>query len=102
MSSNIDEAQVRKIAKLGRLRLEDAEVRLFQEQLGNILGYIEQLNSVDVAGKEPMAHPLPVTGVLRLDVPAPTFEPDQALANAPQRQNNYFKVPAVLDPNAGA
>lgn len=102
MSSNIDEAQVRKIAKLARLRLSDAEVRLFQGQLGNILGYIEQLNAVDVTGKEPMAHPLPVTSVMREDAPGPMFEPDVALSNSPQRQNDYFKVPAVLDPNAGA
>lgn len=100
--SAIDAAQVRKIAKLARLRLTEVELTLFQGQLGNILSYIAQLNQLDVADREPLAHPLPVTNVLREDVPAPTFSPEIALANAPQRQNDYFKVPAVLDPNAGA
>ncbi len=102
MSGTIDEAQVRHIAKLARLNLSEEEVRLFAGQLGDIVEYVKQLESVDTDGVEPMAHALPVTDVLRDDVPGGSFSPEQALANAPQREGNFFKVPAVLDQGTGA
>lgn len=102
MATLIDSQQVRKIAKLARLRLDEPELNRFQGQLAKILDYIAQLNQVNVDGLEPLAHPLPVTNVVRADEPAASFDAETALAAAPQRQNDYFKVPAVLDPNAGA
>lgn len=102
MAGAIDEAQVRHIAKLARLDLSEEEVRLFAGQLGDIVEYVKQLESVDTEGVEPMAHARPVTDVFRADVPGSSFNPEQALANAPQREGNFFKVPAVLDQGAGA
>jgi aspartyl-tRNA(Asn)/glutamyl-tRNA(Gln) amidotransferase subunit C len=97
MAGEIDEAQVRHIAKLARLNLTDEEVSTFAVQLANIVDYVQQLAAVDTTGVEPMAHPLPVTNVMREDEPRPGFEPDQALANAPEREGDFFRVPAVLD-----
>lgn len=101
MAQTIDEAVVRKVAKLSRLNLRDEEVAAFAGQLDRILHYVEQLEAVDVAGIEPMAHPLPVTNVLRADEPRPSLESAQALQNAPQRADSFFRVPAVLDPTGG-
>ncbi len=102
MASEIDEAQVRHIAKLARLNLSDDEVRLFAGQLGEILSYFKQLDEADTAGVEPLAHPLPVTNVLRDDEPGPAFDTDAALRNAPQREGRFFRVPKVLDQGSGA
>ena len=102
MAAEIDAAQVRHIAKLARLNLSAEEVGLFARQLGSILEYVRQLESVNTEGVEPMVHALPVTNVLRDDEPQPSFEADRALANAPQREGSFFRVPAVLDQSAGA
>jgi len=98
----IDAAQVRHIAKLSRLKLTPAEVQLFAGQLAAILDYVRQLESVDTQGVAPLAHPLPLTNVVREDEPGMPLDGEQALANAPQREGRFFKVPAVLDPSAGA
>lgn len=97
MAVQIDDARVRHIARLARLRLTDAEVRLFAGQLTQIIEYFQQIDGVDTAGVEPLAHPLPLTNVLRHDEPQPSFDADTALANAPQREQDFFRVPRVLD-----
>ena len=97
MPHSIDNSQVRHIAHLARLKLSDAEIAQFGEQLGAVLHYFEQLNEVSTEGVEPTAHPLPVTNILRDDVPAEPLGVDKALANAPARETPYFKVPKVLD-----
>lgn len=102
MSGVIDEAQVRHVAKLARLNLSAEEVRLFAGQLADILAYVRQLETVDTEGVEPLAHALPVTDAVRDDTPGVTFNSAQALANAPQREARFFKVPAVLDQGSGA
>jgi aspartyl-tRNA(Asn)/glutamyl-tRNA(Gln) amidotransferase subunit C len=102
MPGLIDEGQVRHIAKLARLKVSDDEVRLFAGQLGDILDHFRQLETVNTAGVEPLAHPLPVTNVLREDEPGEPFDPDRALQNAPQREGSFFKVPPVLDQGSGA
>jgi aspartyl-tRNA(Asn)/glutamyl-tRNA(Gln) amidotransferase subunit C len=102
MPAAIDEAEVRHVAKLARLKLSDDEVRLFTRQLVKILDYVRQIESLDTAGVEPLAHALPVTNVLRPDEPRTGLTRDQALANAPETENGCFRVPSVLDPHAGA
>jgi aspartyl-tRNA(Asn)/glutamyl-tRNA(Gln) amidotransferase subunit C len=97
MGHKIDEAQVRHIGHLSRLNPTDDEVRLFSEQLSAILEYIEQLNEVDTADVPPTAHALPINNVFRADEPHRSLNPDQALANAPQREGSFFAVPKVLD-----
>ena len=102
MSKKIDEAQVRAVAKLSRLELSDEEVARFSGELSSILGYIEKLGELDTDNVEPLAHCLPIHNVLREDVPMPSLENDEALANAPQRHNEFFKVPKILDDGSGS
>jgi aspartyl-tRNA(Asn)/glutamyl-tRNA(Gln) amidotransferase subunit C len=97
MPALIDEAQVRQVAKLARLELRDDEVQLFAGQLAAILEYVQQLDRVDTRGVEPLAHALPVRDVVRDDVAGATLDSAAALRNAPQREQTFFKVPAVLD-----
>lgn len=102
MPRKIDEQQVRHIAMLGRLKPSDEEVRRFSEQLSSILEYVEQLNEVDTEHVEPTAHAVPMSNVLRADEPGACLTPDEALANAPQRDGSFFAVPKVLDQGGGA
>jgi len=98
----IDEAQVRKVAKLSRLELTEAEVEEFTGQLSAILGYVEKMNELDTDGIEPLAHCLPVSNVLREDRVTESLGTEKALANAPQRDGDFFKVPKILDDSSGA
>lgn len=100
-SEKLDESQVRHVAKLGRLKLADADVARYASQLTAILGYVAQLKAVDVTGVEPMAHPLPLKNVMREDVVTPALPVETVLANAPQRDGPYFAVPKVLDTGMG-
>ena len=102
MAKKIDEAQVRKVAKLARLQLDDAEVAQFSTDLSSIVEYIEKLNELDTDSVEPLAHCLPVHNVFRDDVVKPSLTVEQVLANAPQRADDFFKVPKILDDNSGA
>lgn len=102
MSMKIDEAQVRRVALLSRLELSGQEVSQFSTQLSAIFEYIEKLNELDTDTVEPLAHCLPIHNVLRDDVPRPSLSNDEALANAPEREDEYFKVPKILDDNSGA
>lgn len=102
MATKIDEAQVRRVALLSRLELSDAEVRQFSTQLSAIVEYIEKLNELNTDNVQPLAHCLEVHNVLREDVPRPSLTNEQALANAPDRHDEYFKVPKILDDTSGA
>lgn len=102
MSNAIDPERVRQIARLARLNLSLVEAELFAGQLGHILDYFRQLETVDTRHVEPLAHPLTLTNVLRDDEPRPSLLQIDALAAAPQRERDFFRVPAVLDPASGA
>lgn len=97
MAQKIDESEVRHVAHLARLNPTDEEVRRFTGQLSAILTYMEQLNEVDTDKVPPTAHPLPIHNVLRPDEPHESLTPDEALANAPQRDGHFFGVPKVLE-----
>lgn len=102
MSNAIDADRVRRIAHLARLNLADDEVTLFSEQLSHILDYVEQLDSLDTANVEPLAHSLPLTDVLRDDVPSNGLTREQATANAPATRDGFFSVPPVLGADGAA
>ncbi|NLH17163.1 MAG: Asp-tRNA(Asn)/Glu-tRNA(Gln) amidotransferase subunit GatC [Phycisphaerae bacterium] len=102
MAGTIDEAQVRKVAKLARLELTDEEVKRFSRDLAAILEYIQKLNELNTDGVEPLAHCLPITNVLRDDIVRPSLGAEATLANAPDRYEDYFKVPSIFDDNSGA
>lgn len=93
----IQETEVRHIAKLARLRLDDAEVGGYTEQLGRILGFFDELQGIDTAGVPVTAHPLPVSNAFREDAPRPSLPVDEVLANAPHREGPYFRVPKILE-----
>ncbi|HEX8342872.1 MAG TPA: Asp-tRNA(Asn)/Glu-tRNA(Gln) amidotransferase subunit GatC [Tepidisphaeraceae bacterium] len=99
----LDLDQVRHVARLSRLWLDEQQLRHFGEQLGSILGYVEQINRARIEGVEPMAHAVRLTNVLREDVAAPPLPTDVVLANAPDTDGPFFKVPKVLgeDDSAG-
>ncbi len=90
-------ADVRWVAHLARLELTDAELGEMARQLGAILDYFQQLQELNTAGVEPLAHPVAVTNVFRDDEPAPSLPVAASVANAPDRHGDFFGVPAVLD-----
>jgi len=96
MSKAIDLDTVRHIGKLSRIELTDEQVETFAVQLGGILEYFDKLQELDTTGVEPMAHAVELHNVLADDVPGKSLTPDEALANAPQRDGDFFKVPKVI------
>ncbi|MFW5748352.1 MAG: Asp-tRNA(Asn)/Glu-tRNA(Gln) amidotransferase subunit GatC [Chloroflexota bacterium] len=94
---NISLEDVRGIAELAKLELTDDEVALFADQLTSILQYFEHLQEADTSDVEAISSVLPLTNVLRPDVPGPALSPEVAIANAPQAEDNQFRVSAVLD-----
>jgi aspartyl-tRNA(Asn)/glutamyl-tRNA(Gln) amidotransferase subunit C len=97
MNQKITEQQVRKVAKLARLELTEQEVKLFTTQLEAILEYVEKMNQLDTRNVEPLAHSLPVSNCFREDDIKPSIGAEMALANAPDRDGDFFKVPKILD-----
>jgi aspartyl-tRNA(Asn)/glutamyl-tRNA(Gln) amidotransferase subunit C len=102
VARKIDEIQVRKVAKLSRLELTEAEVEEFTGLLSAILDYVEKMNELDTEGIEPLAHCLPVSNVFREDCVKESLGTEKALDNAPQRDGEFFKVPKILDDGSGA
>ena len=89
--------QVRWVAHLARLELSESELETMTRQLSGIIDYVNQLQQVQTDGVEPMAHPLPIHNVFRADEPADSLPVAAALANAPERQGDFYSVPAVLE-----
>jgi aspartyl-tRNA(Asn)/glutamyl-tRNA(Gln) amidotransferase subunit C len=91
---------VEKVSLLGRLLLTPQELDLMTAQLGGIVAYVEQLAELDqeIAAKkvQPMAHAVELTNVFRADEVRPSLERAAALANAPQHDEECYRVPAVL------
>ncbi len=91
---SIDE--VRHVAKLSRLALDEAHLAKLARELETILGYIAKISQVDVTGVEPMAHALPVKNIFRPDVVEPSLPLEKVLENAPESDGPFFKVPKVI------
>jgi aspartyl-tRNA(Asn)/glutamyl-tRNA(Gln) amidotransferase subunit C len=89
--------QVDWVARLARLQLTADERETMTRQLTAVLDYFEQLQQVNTDGVEPLAHPLPICNVFREDAPQPSLPVAEALANAPDRHDDFYAVPAVLD-----
>jgi len=94
---SLDPATVRRIALLARIRLEDAEVGPLQAELNGILGWIEQLNEVDVEGVAPITGAAHMALKMREDVVTDGGDVEGVLANAPERIGDYFAVPKVVE-----
>ncbi len=89
--------EVRHNARLARVGLSDDEVSRFQNQLSQILDYFERLQEVDTENVPPTAHTLAMHNVMRDDEPHPSIDKEEVLANAPQREEDLFRVRAVLE-----
>ncbi|HEV2816739.1 MAG TPA: Asp-tRNA(Asn)/Glu-tRNA(Gln) amidotransferase subunit GatC [Allosphingosinicella sp.] len=94
---SVDAATVRHIARLARIAVSDAEVEALAPELSNILGWIEQLREVEVAGIEPMTAVIPNRLRLRDDVVTDGERRDEILANAPAPEHGFFAVPKVIE-----
>ena len=90
MSLTLDE--VRHVARLARLRLNEDELREMQQQLSSILDYMNMLQEVDVEGVPPTAQVTDVVNVVRPDEVRPSLPVEEVLAGAPDHEGNYFKV----------
>lgn len=90
-------AQVEHVAHLARLSLTEDEIERYREQLSAVLDYAEMLNQVDTAAIPPTATVLPLRTVLRADEPQRSSPPDEILANAPNRDGQFFRVHAILE-----
>jgi len=94
--SQITSEQIRHVAKLARLAIDEDHLRKFVPQIETILGYVAQIQKVQVSGVEPMAHAVPLCNVLRADEPGASLPVEQVLRNAPQTDGDFFKVPKVI------
>lgn len=87
---------VRYVANLARLALDEAEIATFQGQLDAILGYVETLSQADVSGIEPTAHAAAVFGRMRADEPHQSLPAGGLLDNAPDQAQSQLRVPKVV------
>ncbi len=92
----LSRADVEKVSLLARLQLGPAELDRLTGELGRIVGFVEQLNELDTHGVDPLAHALDVANVFGDDIVRPSLPRDEALANAPKRDDECYRVPAVL------
>jgi aspartyl-tRNA(Asn)/glutamyl-tRNA(Gln) amidotransferase subunit C len=95
MSLEIDE--VRHVANLARLALDDEQLAQLREQLERILGYAEQIGEVATADVPPTSHAYPLTNVWRDDSTRPSLPPEAARATGPQIEDGRFRVPRIVE-----
>ena len=94
---SLDPAAVRRIARLARLRVTDAEVTQMQTELNSILGWIDQLNELNVDGVEPLTGGTSIALRLREDVVTEPDLTEAVLSNAPERDGPFYTVPKVVE-----
>ena len=88
---------VKYVAHLARLSLSPDEEQKLGAQLNNIIGFVEQLKSVDVSGVEATAHAVPTVNVTRADEIRPSLSHEEAMHNAPKQSNGLFIVPKIVE-----
>ena len=93
----VTKKDVEYIAELAKLKFKDEELEKFTEQLNEILAYVEKLNELDTTNVEPLSHPVEGSNVFREDKVKPSLDREEALRNAPDRSELFFKVPKVVD-----
>ncbi len=94
---SLDHATVRRIASLARIRVEEHEVETLRNELNGILGWIEQLNEVNIDGVAPLTGAANMALALRADVVTDGGYTDKILANAPERIGDFYAVPKVVE-----
>jgi aspartyl-tRNA(Asn)/glutamyl-tRNA(Gln) amidotransferase subunit C len=93
----VDAATVKKIGRLARIRIADDEVEKYQGELNAILGFVAQLDELDVTGVEPMTSVMPMQLRRREDKVTDGGYADRIVANAPLSEDNFFMVPKVVE-----
>ena len=91
--AGITRDEVLHVARLARLELTDDEVTKFQGQLSAILEAVSTVSELDLSDGPPTAHPLEIANTWAEDEPRPSLPLDEVFANAPDREDDYFKVP---------
>ena len=94
---SVDAADVRRIAHLARISLDESRVEPMRAEINGILGWIEQLEEVNVEGVEPMTSVMPMKLRMRKDEVTDGGYPDKVLSNAPNADDNFFVVPKVVE-----
>jgi aspartyl-tRNA(Asn)/glutamyl-tRNA(Gln) amidotransferase subunit C len=94
---SIDKDTAARVAKLARIRVEEDALPALAQEFNTILGFIEQLNEVDVSGVEPMTSVTPMRLKRRQDVVTDGNQQDRILANAPDAREGFFAVPKVVE-----
>ena len=86
---------VEHVAKLARLELTEEEKELYTKQLGDVLKYVDQMNEVDTSSVKPMSHAVDFVNVMREDKVVYEHTKDELMANAPDEENGFFRVPKI-------
>ncbi|MFZ3171760.1 MAG: Asp-tRNA(Asn)/Glu-tRNA(Gln) amidotransferase subunit GatC [Carboxydocellales bacterium] len=92
----ITKKDVEHVALLARLELSELEKEKFTEQLNAILEYADALKKLDTTNVQPTAHPLPINNVFREDAARPGITNGEALSNASEQEDGFFKVPKIV------
>ncbi len=85
------------IAHLARLSLSEKETELFGSQLDGILSYMEKLNELDTRDIEPTSHVIALSNITRDDIPVPSLKREDALLNAPDKTEKFYRVPKIIE-----
>jgi aspartyl-tRNA(Asn)/glutamyl-tRNA(Gln) amidotransferase subunit C len=94
---SVDLSTVKRVAHLARIRVADEDLEPLSGELNAILGFVEQLNEVDVSDVEPMTSVLPMPMRKRADAVTDGGKPADIVANAPVSEDNFFVVPKVVE-----
>jgi len=96
MSKDIQADLVRHIARLSRIALDESRADELARQFADILGYFDKLQELDTSDVQPLVHPMELSNVFGADDPHASLTPEEALANAPQRDGDFYRVPKVI------
>lgn len=94
---SVNKKDVEYIANLSRLKFNEEELENFTHQLNDILTYVEKLNELNTENVEPLSHPIENNNVFRNDELKPSIDREEALKNAPNKTDEFFKVPKVIN-----
>jgi aspartyl-tRNA(Asn)/glutamyl-tRNA(Gln) amidotransferase subunit C len=95
--AEITREDVLHVAQLARLELSEEEAERFTGQLASVLTHAAAIQALDTEGVPPSAHPLPISNVFRDDEPRPSLARSEVLAEAPEAEGGYFRVPRILN-----
>jgi len=95
--AKITRVEVEHVARLARLELSEDEKERMTAQLDSILGYVDKLNTLDTSQVDPTTTVIPMVSVMRDDVARPSLDRETALANAPDREDVFFRVPRIIE-----